>query len=244
MPAGHLKRMAVLLWKHNWLRQRQPANSTVATEEDGGRDWREWAGGPAKEEWLHSQWALATFCQSVCSQLCFLSHRNLMTFPLSSFQTSSATFHPPHSQVLSSLSIAVQLFPTRILSLPLTFHSPNRKSSLKFPHSLLLLLPLLSTPPVALPSSCWPGEQLTKSKSWGPWFWPWIQHRLCHSPLPASFLLWPLALAPLFAAPAQTWRCLSASDPALPGSGLFPLASPSISFWSWKAPFLLLYVFP
>lgn len=38
MPAGHLKRMAALLWKHNWLRQRQPANSTVATEEDGGRE--------------------------------------------------------------------------------------------------------------------------------------------------------------------------------------------------------------
>lgn len=132
--------------------------------------------------------------------------------------------------LLSSLSTAVEP-PPHSSPLPLTFHSPNRKS-LKFPHSPVLLLPLLSTPPFSLPSSCWPGEQLTKSKGWGPWFWPRLQHQLCHSPLPTSFLLWPLALAPLSAAPAQTWRCLAASDPALPGSQLLPVASPSVSFWS------------
>lgn len=167
-----------------------------------------------------------------------------MTFPLSSFQTSNTTSHPPHSLFFPPSLLQCYFFPSHSSPLPLTFHSPNRKSPLKFPHGLLLLLPPLSTPPLSLPSSCWPGEQLTKSKGWGPWFWPRLQHQLCHSPLPTSFLLWPLALAPLSAAPAQTWRCLSASDPALPGSQLFPVASPSVSFWSWKASLFFLFAFP
>lgn len=117
-----------------------------------------------------------------------------MTFPLSAFQTSNTTSQPPHSLLFPPSLVQCYFSPSHSSRLPLTFHSPNRKSPLKFPHSLLRLLPLLSTPPFSVPSSCWPGEQLTKSKSWGPWFWPRLEHQLCHSPPPN--LIPPLASSP------------------------------------------------
>lgn len=144
--------MAALLWKHNWLRRRQPANSTMVTAEDGGG--MEGVSSRTSKRRVAAEPVSLSHLLSVCllSVLFSLSHRNLMTFPLSSFQISIATSHPPYSLVFSSLSIAVLLFRSSHSSpLPLTFHSPNRKSPLNFPHSLFLLLPLPSTPSLFSP---------------------------------------------------------------------------------------------
>lgn len=139
-----------------------------------------------------------------------------MTFPLSSFQTSSTTSHLPHALFFPP-SLLQCYFPPHPLShsspLPLTFHSPNRTSALTL---LLLLLPLPSTPPSSLPSRCWPGEQLTKSKSWGPWFWPRLQHQLCHPPLPPSSPP-PNLIPPLASGPGSSLSGPSSDLAASPG---------------------------
>lgn len=115
--------------------------------------------------------AITTFCQSVCSQRCFLSHRNLMAFPLSSFQTST------------------------ILSSPSPPTLPAEILCLRFLPSLFCS------------SSCWPGEQLTKSKDGAPALSPSSATASSNSPLPPlhSSLVWPPALASLSAAPTQSW---------------------------------------
>lgn len=78
-----------------------------------------------REEWLQSQWALTTFCQSVCSQCCFLSHRNLMAFPLSSFQTSATTLYPSLLSRLFNLCRCAIFSPVLFFSISSHFPLPS-----------------------------------------------------------------------------------------------------------------------
>lgn len=155
-----------------------------------------------------------------------------MAFPLSSFQTSNAAAVPFALLSLPpSLSLHYFFLPFSSPS-PLTFHSSAKNSA---PKSRGRLPP---PPPCCLPlpfspfSNCWPGEQLTKPKAGAPGSGPGPSSATASSyfrpPSSPRSLLWPLALAPLSAAPAQPWPCLRASGPALPEPQPFPpTTSPS-----------------
>lgn len=147
-----------------------------------------------------------------------------MAFPLSSFQTSTTTTTSASISLFSLYRYAI--FPLFLLSIS----SPFPASLLKF--SLRAVLPCYLPSRSSLrPSSCWPGEQLTKSKAGAPGSGPVSSPATApsYSQPRSPSLLWPLALAPLSAAPAQPWPCLLALKPALPDSQRFPPTIPLCS---------------
>ncbi|MED6248420.1 hypothetical protein ATANTOWER_000180 [Ataeniobius toweri] len=99
-----------------------------------------------------------------------------MAFPLSPFQTST------------SFSSSSFLYRWAVLFFLIPLHP---LCQLKFLYAVSVLPPLPFSLSLSLrPSSCWPEEQLTKSKPRGPWLWLRLQPWLC-SPLASSLL--PLA---------------------------------------------------